>query len=295
MHDGQASLGLGAAPPAAPFVKWAGGKGQLLAQLAPLLPPRVGRHVEPFVGGGALFFHLHSLGRLGHGAVLSDRNAELMNCYRVVQHAESVAELLERLRRHARHAMDRDDYYRVRGWDREADFVERRSAVERAARTLFLNHTCYNGLYRLNRKGQFNVPYGKWARPPSLCDEGNLWACHRALQGVELREESFEACLDWAAKGDFVYLDPPYHPTSRTASFTTYTGFEFREREQRRLADVFRQLDARGCLVMLSNSATPLIRRLYRGYRIDTVLAARAISCKGKGRGKVEELVVRSY
>jgi DNA adenine methylase len=227
--------------------------------------------------------------------VLNDRNAELMNCYRVVQHEGSVAELLERLRRHARHVMDRDYYYRVRAWDREADFLERRSPVERAARTLFLNHTCYNGLYRLNRKGQFNVPYGKWARPPGLFDEGNLWACHRALQDVELRQESFEHCLDWATRGDFVYLDPPYHPVSRTASFTTYTGFEFRERDQRRLAEVFGQLDARGCLVMLSNSATPLIRRLYRGYRTETVLAGRSISCRGKGRGKIEELVVMNY
>ena len=293
--QGHRQLDLHPARRAAPFLKWAGGKGRLLSQLEPMLPPRFRRYIEPFAGGGAVFFHLHALERLRRGAVLSDRNAELIGCYRVVQDEAGLAELIERLGEHAGHAMDRDYYYAVRAWDRKADFIESRSTVERAARTVFLNHTCYNGLYRLNRKGQFNVPYGKWARPPSLCDEDNLWACHRALQGVELCEEDFEHCLERAQRGDFVYLDPPYHPLSRTASFTTYTGFEFRESHQRRLAELYRALDARGCLLMLTNSATPLIRRLYDGFRIETTLAARAISCKGKGRGKVEELVVVNY
>jgi len=175
------------------------------------------------------------------------------------------------------------------------DELDRYSPVERAARTIFLNHTCYNGLYRLNSRGQFNVPYGKWSRPPRVFAEANLWACHRALQGVELRCEGFEACIEQARAGDFVYLDPPYDPLSATSSFTTYTGVEFRERDQERLAEAFRELDARGCLVLLSNSATPLIRRLYRGFRVDTLLAARAISSKADGRGKVEELAVRNY
>ena len=291
----QKTLGLDGSRQAAPFLKWAGGKAQLLKQLGPLLPLRFGHHVEPFVGGGALFLHLHNLGRLARGAVLSDLNPELMNCYRVVQDEDSLGDLIDRLRRHARHVIEPDYFYRVRAWDRKADFLAKRSAVERAARTILLNHTCYNGLYRLNKKGQFNVPYGKWARPPGVFDEANLWACHRALQDVELHEERFEGCLGWARKGDFVYLDPPYHPLSPTASFTTYTGAEFRERDQRRLAEVFKALEERGCLLMLSNSATPLIRRLYDGYRVETVLAARAISCKGSGRGKIEELVVMNY
>ena len=291
----QQGLGLDAERPAAPFLKWAGGKGRLLAQLDPLLPRRLGRYVEPFVGGGAMFFHLRGGGRLGRGAVVSDCNGELVNCFRVVGDAAALPALIARLGEHAEHAMDRAYYYGVRAWDREAGFRERRSPVERAARTVFLNHTCYNGLYRLNRKGQFNLPYGKWTRPPSLFDEGTLWACHRALQGASVREESFEACLARAQPGDFVYLDPPYHPRSRTASFTTYTGVEFRERDQRRLAELYRALDARGCLLMLTNSATPLVRRLYNGFRIETALAARAISCKGRGRGKVEELVVINY
>lgn len=258
------------------------------------MPESFGRYIEPFAGGGALFFRLHAQGRLEGGALLNDRNPELINCYRVVQDAAQLDPLIERLREHARHVMDPDYFYTVRAWDRRAGFREAHDAVERAARTLFLNHACYNGLYRLNKSGQFNVPYGKWTRPPSLFDEANLRACHDALQGVELREESFEDCLKRAQAGDFVYLDPPYHPVSATASFTTYTGFEFRERHQRRLAELYRELDARGCRLVLSNSAAPLIRRLYDGCRIETVLASRAISCKGRGRGKVQELLIRN-
>lgn len=279
---------------ASPFLKWAGGKRRLLAQIDPFLPLRFERYIEPFVGGGALFFHLRGQGRIAHGAVLNDLNAEVMNCYRVLQDEARVDELITRLRRHARRVLDKDYYYRVRAWDRVPTF-RRRSPVERAARTVFLNHTCYNGLYRLNKSGQFNVPYGKWRRPPSLFDEGNLWACHRALEGVELREESFEACLARARRGDFVYLDPPYHPLSRTASFTTYTGTEFREEHQRRLAELFGELDRRRCRLLLSNSATPLIRRLYSGYRAEILLAARAINSKAAGRGKIKELLVMNY
>jgi len=283
------------APPASPFVKWAGGKAQLLGQLEPLLPKQFGRYIEPFVGGGALFFHLYNLGRITKGAILSDLNAELMNCYRVLRHKARVAELIELLRRHARRVMDADYYYRVRAWDRQRDFLERRSPVERAARTIFLNHACYNGLYRLNSKGQFNVPYGKWARPPRLFNEDNLWACRRALQGIKVHQESFESCIEWAEKGDFIYLDPPYDPLSPTSSFTTYTGAVFGTGDQRGLADVFRDLDEFGCLLLLTNSATPLIRRIYRGYRMESLLAARPISCKGTGRGKIQELAVLNY
>ena len=280
--------------PASPFLKWAGGKGQLLRQLDPLLPPRFDRYIEPFLGGGALFFHLHNQRRLQHGAILNDLNAEVMNCYRVVQDAAALPRLIARLRRHAGRVLDKDYYYRVRAWDRTPTF-RRRSPVARAARTLFLNHTCYNGLYRLNLSGQFNVPYGRWRRPPGLFREDNLWACHRALQRVELRQETFELCLARARPGDFVYLDPPYHPLSPTASFTTYTGTEFREEHQRRLAELFRELDRRGCLLLLSNSATALIRRLYRAWRSETLLAARAINSKAAGRRNIQELAVVNY
>jgi len=280
--------------PAAPFLKWAGGKRGLLAQLEPLLPRAFGRYLEPFVGGGALFFHLHSLGRITAGAVLNDANRELMNCYRVVQDAGLLETLIRLLSEHSRHVADKDYYYRLRALDREPGFASRPPA-ERAARTIFLNHTCYNGLYRLNRKGQFNVPYGRWRRPPRIFDEANLRACHCALQGVELREEDFAACLDWAQAGDFVYLDPPYYPLSPTSSFTTYTGTPFTEADQRRLAEVFRELDRRGCLVMLTNSATPLVERLFAGFRRSEIAARRAINSRASGRGAIPELAITNY
>jgi len=290
----QRDLGLASDRPAAPFLKWAGGKSKLVGQLEPLLPPEFGRYIEPFVGGGAVFFHLHNTGRLAGGAVLADLNAELMNCYRVVQDHTGLAELIERLRRHARHALDKDYYYRVRAWDRKPGYANRGPA-ERAARTIFLNKTCYNGLYRQNSKAQFNVPYGKWSRPPRVLNEANLHACDRALQAAELHNEGFEACLDWARPGDFVYLDPPYDPLSPTASFTTYTGATFGRRDQERVASVFRDLDGRGCRLLLSNSDTPLIRRLYQGFRSETILARRAINSNASRRGPIPELAVMNY
>jgi len=291
----QAHLPFDGSAPAAPFLKWAGGKRRLLAQIEPFLPEAIGRYIEPFVGGGAVFFHLHANGRIAGDARLNDANAEVVNCYRVVQDAAALDDLLALLARHARHAAESDYYYRVRAWDREPAFRQQRTVTERAARTVFLNHTCYNGLYRLNKNGQFNVPYGKWAQPPRVFDEAKLRAGHAALQGVEIAEGDFAACLDDARAGDFAYLDPPYHPLSPTSSFTTYTGTEFREAQQRRLADLFRTLDARGCRLMLSNSATPLIRRLYDGFRQERVLARRAINRNASGRGEIEELLVRNY
>jgi DNA adenine methylase len=289
--SGERTLDLGDAVPPTPFLKWAGGKRRLLDALDSWVPTDFARYVEPFLGAGALFFHLHATGRIRGQALLNDANPELMTCYRVVQDPDRLPRLIERLREHAEHVTDSDYYYDVRSWDRQPGFAAR-SPVERAARTIFLNHTCYNGLYRLNRKGQFNVPYGKWRRPPRLFDEAVLRACHRALQDARLLNEDFEACLARAGAGDFIYLDPPYHPLSTTSSFTAYTGIEFREADQRRLAQQFRELDQAGCRLLLTNSATPLIRRLYRGYTMDTFLARRAINSQARGRGEIEELLV---
>lgn len=280
--------------PAAPFLKWAGGKRGLIGQLEPLLPKGFGRYIEPFVGGGALFFHLHNLGRTRNGALLNDLNTELMNCYRVVQDARLLETAIRLLEEHARHVGEKSYYYRIRSLDREPGFASR-PPVERAARTIFLNHACYNGLYRLNRKGQFNVPYGKWRRPPRVFDERNVRACHRALQEVELREEDFAECLSWARQGDFVYLDPPYDPLSPTSSFTAYTGERFTERDQARLAQVSRELDHRGCLVMMTNSATRLVKRLFAGYRHHKIAARRAINSVVSRRGSIPELAITNY
>jgi DNA adenine methylase len=278
--------------PPSPFVKWAGGKGQLLPQFQPYFPARFERYIEPFVGGGAVFFHLYNQDRLSEKeVVLIDHVEELINGYRVVQ--SQVEALIEELERHEPHKRDADYYYRVRAWDRHPAYGQR-SDLERAARFLFLNRTCYNGLYRVNRKGQFNVPFGRHANP-RVCNAGNLRAASRALQGVTLALGDFCRCLEWAGPGDLIYLDPPYHPLSDTSSFTSYTPSAFDVEDQRRLADLYRELDSRGCQVMLSNSCTPLIRELYQGYAQVEVQAIRAISSKGDGRGAIPELLVLNW
>lgn len=272
-----------------PFVKWAGGKGQLLAQFDPYFPAQFRQYIEPFVGGGAVFFHLYNQGRLtGKPVVLIDHLEELINCYRVVQN--QVTDLIAELERHEPHKRDPAYFYEIRGWDRDPGY-RLRSDVERAGRFLFLNHTCYNGLYRVNRRGWFNVPFGRY-RNPILGDADNLRAVSRALQGVILLVGDFERCLEFAGAGDFVYLDPPYHPLSDTARFTSYTAADFGVEDQQRLAALFRELDRRGCQVMLSNSCTRLVRELYAGYEQVEVQATRAIAALGDRRGAIPELLV---
>ena len=274
---------------ASPFVKWAGGKTQLLSQYEPHFPANLRRYIEPFAGGGAIFFHLYNQGRLkGKQVFLMDTLEELINCYRIIQ--DQVEALIAALQAHEAHRGDADYYYEVRAWDRRPDYAGR-GDVERAARFIFLNRTCYNGLYRVNRRGQFNVPLGRYHNP-TICDAGNLRAVHQALQAVTLLEDDFTHCLALAEPGDFVYLDPPYHPLSETANFTSYTSRDFGLEDQRRLAKVFCELDRRGCQVMLSNSHTGLIRELYHDYDLVEVQAIRAISSKGSGRGAITELLV---
>jgi DNA adenine methylase len=272
-----------------PFVKWAGGKSQLLAQFEPYFPASFGRYVEPFVGGGALFFHLYNQGWLaGKEIVLIDHLEELINCYRVIQ--TQLDDLLAELERHEPYKLDSAYFYRVRAWDRRPGYA-RRSAVERAARFIFLNRTCYNGLYRVNRRGQFNVPFGRY-RNPTIYRADKLRAIEQMLQGVTLAVGDFGRCLEWAGPGDFVYLDPPYHPLSDTANFTSYTRADFGAEDQRRLAGLFRELDRRRCQVMLSNSYSEFIRGLYEGYPQVEVRATRVISSKSDERGAIPELLV---
>ncbi len=278
--------------PARPFLKWAGGKSQLLPELSRRIPDRFGRYHEPFVGGGALFFHLWNNRRLDQGATLSDLNPELIDCYLAARdHVEALIELLQRLRPFA---TDRDFFYEIRSWDRQPGFAQR-PLVERAARTIFLNRTCYNGLYRLNNKGQFNAPFGYY-KNPLIVDSDNLREVSRALRDVELRVADFGDVLERAEVGDLIYFDPPYVPVSPTASFTSYTRRGFGEEEQRRLAAVFHQLAERGCYVILSNSSTALARQLYADVcEVEVVLASRKINCDGNRRGFVEELIACSF
>lgn len=273
---------------ARPFLKWAGGKQQLLAQYEPYFPAGFARYLEPFVGGGAVFFHLWNTGRLSGQVFLCDSNAELINAYVVVR--DRVDEILGLLAIHKeRHS--REHYYETRNLDRDGGDL---SDVERAARTIYLNRTCYNGLYRVNSLGQFNAPLGSYENP-GIVYEDALRAASAALKNVGLAVGGFERSLDLAEKGDFVYLDPPYDPISRTASFTAYTANSFRDEDQRRLAGVFSRLSERGCLCMLSNSYTPFIMELYGGFRVEVVRASRAINSDANGRGSVKEVVVLNY
>lgn len=282
------TLALDQSPPAGslvarPFLKWAGGKTQLLADLLPRRPASFGAYFEPFVGSGALFFALRSRGLLRE-VHLSDTNPRLIDTYRAVR--DDVEGVIEAL---AAYRNDRDQYYRVRS-QRHDDL----RPAGRAARIIYLNKTCYNGLFRENSRGEFNVPFGRYANP-RICDAENLRAVSDALQGADLACHDFEAACARVRPGDFVYFDPPYHPVSATSSFTAYHQGGFGEAEQRRLADLFAELASRGACVMLSNSDTPLVRELYAAFPIERVEATRAINSVGTKRGKVGEAIVRSY
>ena len=268
-----------------PFVKWAGGKGQLLRQYESLFPSTFKSYIEPFVGGGAVLFHLLRADKLKKKSVtLIDSNEELVNCYTAVK---DDPEKLIRMLCNSKYKNEEKAYYEIRG--------ERpREQFRRAARTIYLNKTCYNGLYRVNRKAEFNVPFGRY-KNPLICDSANLKAVSAALQNVEIVCGDFGKCLEFAKKGDFIYFDPPYQPLSKTSSFTSYTSNSFGEDEQRRLSEVFKKLDRRGCKVMLSNSHTKLVESLYEGFRLETVFAKRAINSKASGRGPINEYVILNY
>jgi len=272
----------GAREPPRPFLKWAGGKTQLVPELLARLPRRFGAYHEPFVGGGALFFALHRAGRLDERRVLlSDVNAELIDTYCAIR--SLVSQVIERL---AEHRYDRDHFYRVR-----AQQPEELKLVERAARMIYLNRCGFNGLYRVNAAGRFNVPFGRYSNP-RICDAENLRAVARALRGVGLECTPFERVAERAAPGDVVYFDPPYVPLSTTARFTSYARDGFGPAEQQRLAEVFAALAGRGVGVMLSNSDAPLVHELYAGFRRDTVQARRAVNSRKDRRGPVGELLV---
>lgn len=272
-----------------PFVKWVGGKRQLLRQFRELglYPPEdfnpiTSTYYEPFVGGGAVFFDL-----LPKNAELSDLNNELVTTYNVIKN--NVGELIQSLQKHI---YDKDYYLEVR-----AEKVEDLSDVEIASRFIFLNRTGFNGLYRVNKSGQFNVPFGRYNNPV-ICDEDNLRRVSDALQDVTITHQDYKNVLKTAKIGDFIYLDPPYYPINATSSFTSYTAEGFLEKEQTELRDTFVKLHKKGCFVMLSNSDTPFINELYSGLdgiTINKITAGRAINSKGSGRGKITEVLVTNY
>ena len=276
-----------AAPPEAqPFIKWVGGKAQLLAQFDQFLPARLDRYFEPFIGGGAVFFHLkHRFPQMR--ALLRDINPELINVYLAVR--DFPHELMRRLDTHlTRFRADRVNYFYI---VRAQHHLPAGDIVERAARMIFLNKTCFNGLWRVNARGEFNVPIGSQTNP-NLYNEENILAASLAIQGVHLAVQDFRDTLNQTRCGDFAYLDPPYVPISETANFTSYTKEDFGAEEQRELAALFADAARRGVRLMLSNSDTPFVRNLYHEFEIHTVQARRAINCDGSKRGTVNEVVI---
>ncbi len=263
-----------------PFLKWAGGKGQLIQQYISYFPTHFSTYYEPFLGGGAIFFYLRP-----KKALLMDINPELVNVFRCVR--DRPAELIQQLQKHRdRHC--EDHYYQVRAQAIGTD-------LERAARLIYLNKTCFNGLYRENSKGQFNVPMGRY-KNPGICDPELVYAASVALQNAQIEKYSFDAVLEYAwGKNDFVYFDPPYYPISETSKFTAYNRFSFSPEDQIRLRDTFVKLVDRGVKVMVSNSDCPFIHELYQGFKVHTISAARAINSNAGKRGKITELLITGY
>lgn len=267
------------------FVKWAGGKSQLIEQFKLFFPKKINRYFEPFVGSGAVFFYIKKHFN-PKKILLSDVNEGLINCFQVVR--GEVDKLIPLLKQYKSYHSTQH-YYKVRRKD-----PKKLSNVEAAARFIYLNKTCYNGLYRVNAKGQFNVPIGRY-KNPAILDEKTLREASSMLNGVTIETMPFEKVVDFVRKRDFIYLDPPYYPLSKTSSFTSYSKFKFLGEEQKKLAGLFRKLDKMGCFLMLSNSDHPFTRSLYEGYNIRVVRAKRFISCDGKNRGPINELVVMNY
>jgi DNA adenine methylase len=275
-----------------PFVKWVGGKRQLLQQFRDMdlyppygFKPKTATYFEPFVGGGAMFFDL-----LPKRAILSDMNFELVTTYNVIKN--NVDKLIRRLKVY-QNKNNKASFLEIRAQD-----VKKLSALDIAARFIYLNRTGFNGLYRVNKNGGFNVPFAG-NKNPLICDEINLRKAHDALKNTKILHQDYKSVLEKAKKGDFIYFDPPYYPVNKTSSFTSYTKEVFLEKEQEELRDTFVKLHKRGCFVMLSNSDTPFINKLYsdlgKKIKIHKVYAGRAINSKGSGRGKIKEVLVINY
>jgi DNA adenine methylase len=267
---------------ARPFLKWAGGKTQLLPQLARFYPRKdvVDRYLEPFLGSGAVFFHFKAVVQ-PRRALLWDNNRELIETFQAVQ--SDVGRVINLLRKHQKQH-GKEFFLAMRG-------KMPSSLAGKAARLIYLNKTCFNGLYRVNSRGLFNVPFGRHTNP-GIFNEEWLRRASRELTNAKIEARDFRLIELHAKKGDFVYFDPPYHPRSSTSYFTAYTRESFGEADQRELAEVYRALDKKGCLLMLSNSDTPLIRELYRNFAIHEVVARRAINSRADRRGPIRELLV---
>ncbi len=270
-----------------PVLKWVGGKRQLMASILEQLPENIKeyRYIEPFVGGGAVFFYLQP-----ENAVINDSNPELINVYEVIRDHPDV--LLDDLRKHKNEA---GYFYRIRSLDRDDSF-NRLTPVQRASRIIYLNKTCYNGLYRVNRAGEFNVPFGRY-KNPNIVNEPRIKAVSRYLNSnnILIKNSDYTEVLLQADEKPFVYFDPPYHPISERSNFTGYVQGGWDKDEQVRLKDACDVLDSRGIKFLLSNSSASFIKDLYRHYNIITVRASRAVNSKAADRGEIDEVLIKNY
>ncbi|MBI6068931.1 DNA adenine methylase [Clostridium perfringens] len=271
---------------AAPVLKWVGGKRQLMSEIEKVLPKTYTTYYEPFIGGGAVLFELQP-----KKAVINDVNGELINLYNVIK--DDVELLIEDLKKHENTP---EYFYSIRELDRKKDKYENLSNVEKASRIVYLNKTCFNGLFRVNKAGEFNSPFGKY-KNPNIVDEVTLRAVSKYFNKADIKilNGDFEASLKGIRKGAFVYLDPPYDPVSNSANFTGYDKGGFNRDEQIRLKNLCDKLDKKGVKFLLSNSATDFIKDLYKDYNIKIVKAKRAINSNGNARGEVDEVLVRNY
>lgn len=274
--------------PVAPVLKWAGGKRQLLKDIKKHIPEKFSTYYEPFLGGGAVLFELQP-----SKAVVNDINEELMNVYLVIR--DHIEELIEELKKHERKNSE-EYYYEIRELDRDKRKYEQLSNIEKAARIIYLNKTCYNGLFRVNSQGQFNVPYGRY-KNPDIVNEVTLRAVSNYFNKAKITFKcgDFEEAVKGAREDSFVYFDPPYDPVSDTSSFTGYDINGFDKEEQLRLKELCDKLNKKGVKFLLSNSATDFILDLYKDYNITIVQANRVINSKADKRGKVDEVLVKNY
>lgn len=269
-----------------PFVKWVGGKRQLIDEIEPLLPERFSTYCEPFLGGGAVLFHLQP-----SKAIVNDLNEDLIIVYETIR--DDLEDLIASLKKHENNS---DYYYKIRDLDRDKKAYKKMSKVEKASRILYLNKTCYNGLFRVNSAGEFNVPFGNY-KSPNIVNEPTLRAVSQYLskRNIQFFSKDYDEVLRKLRKGTFVYLDPPYDPVSDTSSFTGYNKGGFDKEEQIRLKECCDRLNEKGIRFMLSNSNTNFIRELYKEYEIVIVSARRNINSDSKKRGEIEEVIVRNY
>jgi DNA adenine methylase len=278
---------------AKPFIKWVGGKGKLIPELEKYFPKEFNRYYEPFVGGGALFFYLKQTKNISFSSI-NDINGKLITAYKQIQqNPEKLISLLKNIEA---------EYKKLSLEDQEKYFYQKREFYNKenvdelitTSHLIFLNKTCFNGMYRENSKGEYNIPFGD-QKNPTICDEENILSVSKCLKNTEITSQSFEESVKNCQKGDFIYFDPPYYPINVTSSFTSYSKNSFGPKEQEKLRDVFASLAKRGCFVMLSNSNTSFINDLYKDFCINYLAAARSINSKGDKRGKIKEIIVTNY